>query len=183
MSQLTILSPVSGQIWPLERVPDPVFAQKMAGDGLSIDPAGSVLVAGCGGEVVSVHSAGHALTMRTAEGIELLMHVGIDTVMLKGEGFRPRVKAGDSVQTGAPLIEFDLDFLATHAKSLLTQIVIPNSDRVTAWKRATGYVSVGKDALFTITYSSENGARSAADGETITSAAVVIPNPTGQKKG
>src|SRR5262245_29633228 len=110
MSRLTILAPLSGQVWPLERVPDPVFAQKMVGDGLSIDPADSRLLAACDGEVVSLHAAGHAVTLRTREGMELLMHVGIDTVMLKGEGFHPRVKPGEKVRTGAPLIEFDLDF-------------------------------------------------------------------------
>ena len=93
--QLRVLAPLSGQIWPLERVPDPVFAQKMVGDGLSIDPVDSVLVAPCDGEVVLLHAAGHAVTLRTHEGVELLMHVGIDTINLKGEGFRPLVKVGD----------------------------------------------------------------------------------------
>src|SRR5436190_8294519 len=105
MSQLKILAPLSGQVWSLERVPDPVFAQKMVGDGLSIDPTDAVLVAACDGEVVALHAAGHAVTLRTAEGIEVLMHVGIDTVVLKGQGFRPRVKVGEGVRAGAPLIE------------------------------------------------------------------------------
>src|SRR5689334_18153737 len=87
MSQVKILSPLSGQVWPLERVPDPVFAQKMVGDGLSIDPTDGVLIAACDGEVISLHAAGHAVTLRTSEGVELLMHVGIDTVAMKGEGF------------------------------------------------------------------------------------------------
>ncbi|HVH57101.1 MAG TPA: phosphoenolpyruvate--protein phosphotransferase [Vicinamibacterales bacterium] len=179
MAQLKILSPLSGQIWPLERVPDPVFAQKMVGDGLSIDPTDALLVAGCDGEVIALHAAGHAVTLRTPEGAELLMHVGIDTVTLKGEGFHPRVKVGDSVRTGQPLIAFDLDFLATHAKSVLTQIVIANSERVTAWERANGYVSAG-DTLFTVTLAEEAADRAAdAPTTTITSEAVVIPNPTG----
>src|SRR3954467_8840627 len=107
--KLQLLAPLSGQVWPLERVPDSVFAQKMVGDGLSIDPVDAVLLAACDGEIVSVHPAGHAVTLRTPEGMELIMHVGIDTVMLKGEGFIPRVNAGDRVQAGAPLIQFDLD--------------------------------------------------------------------------
>src|SRR6478672_7198606 len=98
MSQLKILAPLSGQVWPLERVPDPVFAQKMVGDGLSIDPTDAVLVAACDGEVVALHATGHAVTLRTPQGIEVLMHIGIDTFALKGEGFRPRVKLGDTVQ-------------------------------------------------------------------------------------
>src|SRR6516165_2981407 len=179
MSRLQILSPLSGQIWPLERVPDPVFAQKMVGDGLSIDPTDALLVAPCDGVVVSLHAAGHAVTLRTAEGLELLMHVGIDTVTLKGEGFIPRVKPGDKVQTGAPLIQFDLDFLATNAKSLLTQIVIANSDRVTAWERTSGFVSAGKDTLFTVTVAGSETVALAEGAKTVTSEAVVIPNRTG----
>src|SRR6516164_1467943 len=124
MAKIRVCSPLSGQVWQLERVPDPVFAQKMVGDGASIDPVDNVLVAACDGEIVSVHPAGHAVTLRTPEGLELIMHVGIDTVTLKGQGFVPRVKAGDKVQAGDPVIQFDIDFIATNAKSLLTQIVV-----------------------------------------------------------
>src|SRR5215471_9887936 len=151
-AQLRLLAPLSGQVWALERIPDPVFSQKMVGDGLSIDPTDGVLVAPCDGDVISIHAAGHALTLRTAEGAEVLLHIGIDTVMLKGQGFKTRVKAGESVKTGAPLIEFDLDFLATHAKSLLTQIVITNAASLTNWERTTGFVAAGKDPLFTVTF-------------------------------
>src|SRR3954468_4103398 len=153
MGELEVKAPLSGQVWPLEHVPDPVFAQKMVGDGLSIDPTDAVLLPCCAGEIVSLHAAGHALSLRTAEGIEVLMHVGIDTVALKGEGFRPRVKRGDRVERGAPLIDFDLDLLARRAKSLLTQVVIANPERVTSWDRASGLVKQG-DALFRVTLAS-----------------------------
>jgi phosphocarrier protein FPr len=179
MAQLNILSPVSGQVWPLERIPDPVFAQKMVGDGLSIDPAEGLLVASCDGEVVALHAAGHAVTLRTPEGLEVLMHVGIDTVTLKGEGFKPRVKLGDKVRTGAPLIEFDLDFLATHAKSVLTQIVITNPERVKSWERSSGLVSAGKDTLFAVTLGAEDVEPAANGAKPVTSEAIVIPNRTG----
>ena len=165
MAQIRIVSPLSGQVWPLERVPDPVFAQKMVGDGLSIDPVDAILLAACDGEIVSVHPAGHAVTLRTPEGMELILHVGIDTVTLKGEGFVPLVRAGDKVKAGAALIRFDLDFLATHAKSLLTQIVVANSDRVTAWERASGFVSAGQDTLFTVTFVEESNTASATRGK------------------
>jgi phosphocarrier protein FPr len=178
-SQLKILSPLSGQTWPLERVPDPVFAQKLVGDGVSIDPTDAVLLAGCDGEVVSLPATGHAVTLRTREGIEVLMHVGIDTVTMKGEGFHPRVKPGDSVHAGDPLIAFDLDFLATHARSLLTQIVIANSDRVVSWERASGCVSAGKDTLLTVTLKSDGAAPPEAGTVTVTSEAIVIPNASG----
>ena len=179
MAQLTVVSPLSGQVWPLERVPDAVFAQKLVGDGLSIDPTDAVLLAGCDGEVIALHAAGHAVTLRTPEGPEVLMHVGIDTVTLKGEGFHPRVKVGDVVRTGDALIAFDLDFLATHARSLLTQVVITDCEQVTSWQRASGYVSAGKDALFTVTFAAPAAAADAATHATITSEGVLIPNPTG----
>jgi phosphocarrier protein FPr len=170
---------MSGQVWPLERIPDPVFAEKMVGDGVSIDPIDSILLAACDGQVVALHAAGHAVTLRTPEGIEVLLHIGIDTVAMKGEGFRPRVKVGDKVKAGDPLIEFDLDFVATRAKSLLTQVVIPNSDRVSSWERASGIVLAGKDTLFTITFGLDDAQASGNQGKTVTSQAIVIPNPTG----
>ena len=101
MSKLQLLAPLSGQVWPLERIPDPVFAQKMVGDGLSIDPVDAILLAPCAGEIMTLHPAGHAVNLRTADGAEVLIHIGIDTVKLKGEGFRPRVKIGDKVTAGA----------------------------------------------------------------------------------
>jgi phosphocarrier protein FPr len=179
MSQIKILSPLSGQVWPLERIPDPVFAQKMVGDGLSIDPTDALLVSGCNGEVASLHAAGHAVTVRTPEGLELLMHIGIDTVTLKGQGFQPRVKVGDKVHAGDPLIGFELDFLATHAKSLLTQIVVTNSERVKSWERVSGFVSAGKDTLFTVDFGAEDATAPGDGAKTITSDAIAIPNPTG----
>lgn len=179
MSQLNIVSPLSGQVWPLERIPDPVFAQKMVGDGLSIDPTDSVLVAACDGEVMALHAAGHAVTLRTPEGVEVLMHVGIDTVALKGQGFKPLVKIGDTVKAGNALIEFDLDFLATHAKSLLTQVVIVNGERVQWLDRASGRVAAGKDTLFSVTLNGSDAASPTDDSVTVTSEAVLIPNATG----
>jgi len=124
------VAPVSGIIYPLERVPDPVFSQKLVGDGISIDPIDNILRAPCAGEIVQRHAAGHAVTLKTAGEVEVLMHVGIDTVTLKGQGFTPRVNVGDKVETGAPLIEFDLDYIATNAKSLLTEVIISNGERV-----------------------------------------------------
>ena len=176
---VSLRAPLSGVVWPLERIPDPVFAQKMVGDGASIDPTDAVLVAPCDGDVLALHPAGHAVTLRTAEGAEILLHIGIDTVALKGEGFHPMVSAGDTVRVGAPLISFDLDYLATHAKSLLTQVVITNGHGLTNWERATGQVVAGKDLLFSVNFVSpeKGGATEAA--ETITSDAIVIPNPTG----
>ncbi|MEY2504020.1 MAG: multiphosphoryl transfer protein [Verrucomicrobiota bacterium] len=179
MPKLQLLAPLSGEVWPLERIPDPVFAQKMVGDGISIDPTDAVLLAPCAGEIVTLHSSGHAVNLRTPEGLEILMHIGIDTVTLKGESFKTRVKIGDNVAARTPLIEFDLDFLALRAKSLLTQIVVPNSERVTNWERASGEVVAGQDMLLNLTFGGEDKAGGEEATETIMSEAIVVPNPTG----
>ncbi|HEY2343226.1 MAG TPA: glucose PTS transporter subunit IIA, partial [Chthoniobacteraceae bacterium] len=175
---VTLAAPLSGIIYPLERVPDPVFAQKLVGDGISIDPTDACLRAPCAGEIIHLHPAGHAVTLRAAGNVEVLMHIGIDTVTLKGTGFTPRVKAGDHVETGTPLIDFDLDHVATHAKSLLTEIIISNGETVRAMERASGSVKAG-GTLLTLTLANGASAAPAADGASVTSDAILVPNPTG----
>ena len=128
VTRVSLVAPITGILVPIEQVPDPVFAQKMVGEGISIDPLGNTLVAPCDGEVVHIHPAAHALTVRSAEGLEVLTHIGLDTVHMKGEGFTVLVKVGDQVRAGDELITFDLDAVATNAKSVLTQMVIANSD-------------------------------------------------------
>ena len=99
----------------LDDVPDPVFAQRMMGDGVAIQPLGDTVVAPFDGEVVTLHDAGHAVSLRSAEGAEVLIHIGLDTVMLKGEGFTPLVAAGDTVARADPLNRFDLVAVALAA--------------------------------------------------------------------
>lgn len=124
------VSPLSGILVPIDSIPDPVFAGKMVGDGVGIDPTDNMLRAPIDGEVIQIHSSLHAITIRSdIDGTEILMHIGIDTVKLKGEGFKAKVKVGDKVQTGQDLIEFDMDFLAVKAKSLITPVLILNSDK------------------------------------------------------
>ena len=94
---LVLSAPLSGVVYPLERVPDAVFAQKLVGDGLSIDPTDATLRAPCAGEVMHIHPAAHALTVRTASGVEVMMHIGIDTVALRGAGF---TAAGQNRRSG-----------------------------------------------------------------------------------
>ncbi len=110
---LMLKAPLSGYLVPIERVPEPVFSQKMVGDGIALDPISQSLVAPCDGEVVMLHPANHALTLAIANGIELLMHIGLDTINLKGKGFTPKVKNGDKVKAGDLLIDLDADLIAT----------------------------------------------------------------------
>ncbi|MBE2295073.1 MAG: phosphoenolpyruvate--protein phosphotransferase [Phycisphaerales bacterium] len=181
-TKIILIAPLSGPLVPIERVPDPVFAQKMVGDGISIDPLDQCLRAPCDGEITQLHPAGHAVTVTTPQGIEVLMHIGLDTVQLKGVGFTIQVQLGDAVKTGDALIDFDADYIATHAKSLLTQIVIANSERVAAFAPRTGQVISGQDTILELTLagsSAEEVVEAAKAVKTLTSEAIVIPNPTG----
>ena len=178
-NELILLAPVSGVLYPLERVPDPVFSQKLAGDGISIDPTDNILRAPCPGEIVQQHAAGHAVTLKAAGDVEVLMHVGIDTVTLKGQGFTSRVKVGDKVETGAPLIEFDLDYVATNAKSLLTEVIISNGERVSGTVYGSGAATVGETPVLTLTLNGAAVATKEEAGPTVTSEAIVLPNPNG----
>ncbi len=179
MATLELRAPLDGVILPLEQVPDPVFSQKMVGDGLSIDPLSQVLTAPCAGTVTQLHGAGHAVTLTTAEGIEVLMHIGLDTVNLKGQGFTPKVTLGQTVALGEGLIAFDADLLATQAKSLLTLMIVTNTEAVTDLKAASGRVRGGQDICLTMTLTAAGAEAAQLQGKRVASQAIVIPNPTG----
>lgn len=156
---LTLKAPLSGVLVPIEQVPDPVFAQKMVGEGVSIDPLSDHLVAPCDGEVIHLHPSLHAVTIRGLGDLEVLLHIGLDTVKMRGEGFTAHVKVGDRVRVGDDLISFDLDKVATSAKSLLTQMVIANSARLSSFVPSTGLVTAGADDVAEATFApAESGA-------------------------
>lgn len=145
--QVVLQAPLTGWALPLSEVPDPVFSQGLAGQGYAIDPVVSVLKAPCAGEVVQLHRSLHALTLRRSDGLEVLMHVGIDTVKLNGQGFKARVKVGDRVEAGAELLEFDSDLIATRCRSLITVVVIPENPSVTGVHASEGKITQGADWL------------------------------------
>jgi phosphoenolpyruvate-protein phosphotransferase len=178
---LLLLAPLSGPLLPIEQVPDPVFSQKMVGDGVSIDPITDRLLSPCDGRVVQIHSAGHAITLAPLPGLEVLIHIGLDTVTLKGEGFRPGVRVGQAVTAGQTLIEFDADYVATHARSLLTEIVVTTSERVAKLRACTGFVTAGQDVVLELTLAAEAGRAAARPpaGPAATSAPIRVPNQTG----
>jgi phosphoenolpyruvate-protein phosphotransferase len=141
VSSLALRAPLAGWCLPLGEVPDPVFAQRMAGDGVAIDPTQGVLHAPCDGEIVLMKNAKHAVTLR-AQGVDILMHVGIDTVELGGLGFELLVAGGQRVRAGEPLLRFDLDQLARRAKSLVSPIVVASGGAVVR-RAAPGPLAVG----------------------------------------
>jgi phosphocarrier protein FPr/phosphocarrier protein len=135
MSSLVLVSPLQGWSTPLDEAPDPVFAGRLLGDGLAIDPTSPVLCAPCAGTVISVAAAKHAVSLRAANGLEILLHVGIDTVALGGQGFALHVREGQEVAAGERLLTFDLDLLARRAKSVLTPVILTGGAGFTITRR------------------------------------------------
>ena len=144
---LTLSAPLSGPVLALNRVPDEVFASGAMGDGLAIDPLNDCLQAPCDGVIIHVARTGHALTLRADNGAEVLMHIGIDTVQLNGEGFALLVKEGARVSQGQALVQFDLDRIARQCKSLVSLIILTNSDRFALTPLAVKTVKAGEPLM------------------------------------
>ncbi|WP_432259078.1 phosphoenolpyruvate--protein phosphotransferase [Cupriavidus sp. TMH.W2] len=162
---LLLRAPVSGVLLPLAAVPDPVFAEGMFGDGLAIDPLGDTLVAPCDGTVVHLAATGHALTLQAPCGAQVLLHVGIDTVSLRGEGFAPCVAQGDAVRQGEALIRFDVDRVAQRAPSLVTVMAIANGDAFTVTGRTeAARAEAGRTVVLQVRAAGEAAQAQPADG-------------------
>ncbi len=128
--KLDILSPMIGEVVALEEVADPVFADKIIGDGIAIIPAEGKVVAPCDGIITTLFHTYHAFVIEANNGAHIMVHVGLDTVQLNGEGFTPQVKEGDRVTAGQTILLVDLEVLKVKAKSLMTPVVIVNSDDI-----------------------------------------------------
>lgn len=124
----TLVAPLSGKAMPLSEVPDPVFSQKLAGDGMAIMLEGDTVVAPADGEVTLIFKTKHAFAMTLDNGLELLVHIGLETVSLEGEGFEQLVEQGARVKAGTPLIKVDRDFILSKGLSLATPVLITNVD-------------------------------------------------------
>ncbi len=145
MPSLTLQAPLDGWCAPLSEVPDAVFAEGMIGDGMAIDPTSGAVLAPCDGEVVTLPAGGHAVSIRAAPGVDVLIHVGIDSVKLNGRGFEPLVSVGQRVRAGDTLIRFDLDVVARGSKSLMTPIVLAPDGGVRVRRRhAPGRIMAGE---------------------------------------
>src|SRR6478735_12532855 len=150
-SSFVLLAPFTGPVVPLADVPDPVFAEGMFGDGIGIDPLEGVLVSPCDGTITHLARTNHAVTLRTPEGAEILLHIGIDTVELGGKGFTPKVAQGAEVRAGQVLIEFDADYVAQNAPSLVSVIAVANSDAFEVIERAgRGVLKAGVGRLLVL---------------------------------
>lgn len=124
--EILIQSPLEGEILPLERVPDEVFSQKMLGDGFAVEPTNGTVVSPVDGEIVNVFPTKHAIGIKDTNGKELLIHVGLDTVNLQGEGFTSFVTDGQPVKMGQKLLEVDFAGIKDKVPSIVTIVVLTN---------------------------------------------------------
>lgn len=149
-SEVKLLAPVSGQIVALENVPDPVFADKVLGDGIAIIPSEGKIVSPVDAEVVSVADSLHAYGLQTADGVEILIHFGLETVALKGECFKAHVKAGDKVKAGDLLAEADLAELKKRNINPITPLLICGGAEGMEMAAESGNVKAGKSTAVTL---------------------------------
>lgn len=146
-----IVMPVNGELMDISNVPDPVFAEKMTGDGFAVLPHDGVIASPVYGKVFNVFPSKHAVGIMSDGGKEVLVHIGVNTVKLKGQGFKVLVNEGDLVSAGQPIMEVDLDYVKEHAPSIISPIVFSNLPEGAAVKlNKTGKLAKGESDIVTI---------------------------------
>ncbi|WP_029569795.1 N-acetylglucosamine-specific PTS transporter subunit IIBC [Pantoea ananatis] len=147
----TLVAPVSGEIVPLDAVPDEAFASKAVGDGVAIKPSDKRVVAPIAGTVVKIFNTNHAFCLESENGVEIVVHMGLDTVALGGQGFTRLVEEGAQVTAGQPVLEMDLDYLNAHARSMISPVVVSNIEDFAGLTLLTqGQVIAGETPLYEI---------------------------------
>ena len=142
---LEFVSPVEGKVMELSEVEDKVFSQGSMGNGFAVELTSGTVRAPFSGEVTVVFPTGHAIGMKRADGLEVLIHIGMDTVELNGKGFSLKVKQGDYVSAGDVLVEVDLDYIKSEGKSLVSPVVFPNGQAVSL--KVQGNIKTGQDVV------------------------------------
>ena len=148
MAHIDVLAPLDGTVVDLESVPDEVFALKLAGDGVAIDPSGQVALAPVSGHLAKLFRGGHAFGIALEGDVELIVHLGLDTIELEGQGFANIAVEGQFVKAGDPIVYFERARIETAGKVMLSPVV--SSGNGTIIYRASGVVKAGHDILFTL---------------------------------
>ena len=144
-----VKAPIDGQLIALEEVDDEVFSSRMAGDGVAILPVGDVFASPIDGVITKIFSTNHAYSVKSEQDLEVLVHIGLETVALKGEGFERLASEGDEVKVGDPIIKVDLNYIKEHAKDIITPILITDESRYEAIDKNTNVVITG-DAIMEV---------------------------------
>lgn len=138
-----IYAPVDGQVVALDQVDDEVFSQGMAGDGVAIKPISDIFTAPISGKVSKIFATNHAYSIKSDKDLEVMVHIGLDTVNLQGEGFERLVNEGDEVEAGDGIIKADLAYLNTHAKDTVTPVIISDESDVKTIEKKLKVVKTG----------------------------------------
>lgn len=149
-NEISITSPLEGKVIPLTEVKDPTFSQEILGKGAAIIPEKGVVYAPFDGKVDAVFETGHALGLVSEDGVELLVHVGIDTVNLKGKHFTPKKKSGDTMKKGDILLEFDIDKIKADGYDVTTPIIISNTEQFAKVKACEDKVVTKESKLLSV---------------------------------
>ncbi|MFC7319519.1 PTS sugar transporter subunit IIA [Halobacillus campisalis] len=145
-----VIAPVNGDVVDLSEVPDPVFSKKIMGEGTAVKPHDGKVVSPVDGEVVQLFPTKHAIGLKSKSGAEILIHIGLETVSMEGEGFEAHVQQGDQVKVGDPLVTFDLKLVEEKAKSTITPIIITNSNELSVEGSYTQQAVSGSTILLTV---------------------------------
>lgn len=147
---LILYAPVTGTSIALENVPDPVFAEKMMGDGIAFIPESDTICAPCDGKVTMIANTLHAIGITAENGAEILIHIGLDTVNLNGKGFTAQVNVGDKITLGTPLVKIDMAFMKEHEMVLTTPMVVTNTNELSmVIEEAKSHVIMGESKVIT----------------------------------
>lgn len=151
VTDISVVAPINGELVELQNVPDPVFSEKMLGEGVAIKPTEGEVIAPVDGKIIQVFPTKHAVGILAENGAEILIHIGLETVNLEGEGFTAHVVEGDKITRGDKLISFDLGLISEKAESTLTPIVITNTkDMGSVIVSKLSEVEAGKDEILKV---------------------------------
>ncbi|MBS5987096.1 PTS glucose transporter subunit IIA [Clostridium sp.] len=145
-----IMSVSDGLAMDLKQVPDEVFSQKMMGDGFAVKLSSHIICAPVNGTITMIFPTKHAFGIRTKQGVEILVHIGLDTVTLNGKGFRALVKEQSIVKAGTPIIEIDKQQIEEAGFNTITMVIITNSEEHPIRILKNGKVTIGKDIIATL---------------------------------
>lgn len=146
--EMAVYSPVDGVAVELSQVPDEAFSEKILGDGGAVIPKNGNIYSPVDGEIIDITDTKHAFCITTNEGCEILLHIGIDTVKLKGEGFNVKILSGDKVKVGTKIAEIDLDILRKNNVRTETPVILTEAQNYKITQVHTGEVAGGRDVLF-----------------------------------
>jgi PTS system glucose-specific IIA component len=147
---IDLYAPIEGTIKLIEGVPDAIFAEKMVGDGIAIEPTAGIVVAPCDGKIVQISSTNHAVGIETESGLEILIHVGMDTVELKGDGFKRIAEVDTKVKKGDVLLEVDLERIKVLGKPTITPFIITNMEEADITYMAEGKAAAGETVVMKV---------------------------------